>query len=250
MTKLAGVAGQRPTKRHQIFQISLMSALLDGIYDGEMTIEELLRRGDFGLGTFNALDGELLVLDGTCFQLNADGGAHTATIGQRTPFAVVTDFVPHIVAEISAPSSQDQVGALITSLAPSQNYLYAVRMTGDFQLVRMRTVARQERPYRPLVDVTRGEPVVELTDVSGVFVGFRTPLYERGIGVPGGHLHFIDDQRRRGGHVLDFVVRRATLELCLGTDLHLALPLSADFAAAHLDPVDLPAQIEATERHH
>jgi len=244
------VAGQRPSERHRVFQISLMSALLDGVYDGDLTIEELLRQGDFGLGTFNALDGELLVLDGTCYQLNADGGAHLASGDQRTPFAVVTTFVPHIVAEISAPASQDQVGALVSSLVPSQNYLYAVRMTGDFQLIRMRTVARQQRPYRPLVDVTRGEPVVELTDVGGAFVGFRTPLYERGIGVPGGHLHFIDDERRRGGHVLDFVVRRATLELCFGTDLHLALPLGAEFAAAHLDPADLPAQLEATEHHH
>ena len=90
---------------------------------------------------------------------------------------------------------------------------------------------------------------MEHTDVAGVVAGFRTPLYERGIGVPGGHVHFIDAERRRGGHVLDFLVERATIEVCMGTDLHLALPLDPDFESAHLAPPDLDGQVEQAERH-
>ena len=138
---------------------------------------------------------------------------------------------------------------LLTSLVPSQNYLYAVRVTGRFEVVRTRTVARQERPYRPLVEVTKGEPVHEVRDVSGVVAGFRTPLYERGIGVPGGHVHFVDADRGHGGHVLDFVVDRATVDVCVGSDLHLALPMTPEFAHAHLDAADLEGQIARTERH-
>ena len=67
-----------PSQRHDIFQVSVMTALLDGVYDGEMTIGELLTQRDFGLGTFDALDGELLVLDGAAHQLHADGGAQRA----------------------------------------------------------------------------------------------------------------------------------------------------------------------------
>ena len=74
-----------PSQRHDIFQVSVMSALLDGVYDGEMTIGELLTHGDFGLGTFDALDGELLVLDGEAHQLHADGGARRADPAIRTP---------------------------------------------------------------------------------------------------------------------------------------------------------------------
>jgi len=74
-------------------------------------------------------------------------------------------------------------------------------------------------------------------------------VYERGIGVPGGHVHFIDDDRGRGGHVLDFLVEQARIEVCVGTDLHLALPLGQDFAAAHLDPSDLESQVDQAERH-
>ncbi len=227
-----------------------MSALLDGVYDGEMTIEELLSHGDFGLGTFNALDGELLVLDGVAHQLTADGGARRAMPGQRTPFAVVTAFVPHVRFTPPRGASRAEIAALTIASVPSHNLLYGVRMSGRFERVLTRTVVRQSPPYRPLVEVTRGEPVVEHLDVEGFVAGFRTPAYEGGIGVPGGHVHFIDAQYRRGGHVLDFVAGEATVEICVGTDLHLSLPLTEAFARAHLDPADVEAQIEATERHH
>lgn len=238
-----------PSERHAIHQVSVMSALLDGVYDGDQTMGELLRHGDFGLGTFDALDGELLVLDGVAHRLRSDGAVTVAAATDRTPFAVITTFVAHARRDVSSPATRAEVVELLADVVPSQNYLYAVRIRGRFGVVRTRTVARQSRPYRPLVEVTAGEPVHEQRDVVGTVAGFRTPLYERGIGVPGGHVHFIDEALRRGGHVLDFVLQHGTIEVCIGTDLHLALPMTAAFAGAHLDPADLDAQVERTERH-
>ena len=236
--------------RHTVFQTSLMSALLDGVYDGEMTIGDLLEHGDFGLGTFNSLDGEMVVLDSVCYQLRGSGQASVADPGLCTPFAVVTHFVPTISQALPANLSRAGVAGIVGDLIPSENYLYAMRITGDFEWVRTRTAARQRKPYPPLRAATKNEPVIEFDDVSGIVAGFRTPLYELGIGVPGGHVHFIDDERRRGGHVLDYAIRRGTLELCLATDLHLALPLSKAFGRAHLSPDDLAAQVAQTENHH
>lgn len=237
------------TARHEVFQTSVMSALLDGVYDGEMTIGELLGHGDFGLGTFDALDGELLILDGVAHQLSADGGARRASPDQTTPFAVVTKFVTHQRLQPPTGATRAEVAALIGASVPSHNLLYGVRMTGHFERVTTRTVVRQERPYRPLVEVTRGEPVVEHVDVEGVVAGFRTPAYEGGIGVPGGHVHFIDTAQRRGGHVLDFLADQITVEVCIGTDLHLSLPMTDAFAHADLDHDDAEAEVEAAERH-
>jgi acetolactate decarboxylase len=230
-----------------VFQTSLMSALLDGVYDGELTVGELLTRGDFGLGTFNALDGEMIVLDGTCYRLRSDGSVHPAGSAEQTPFAVITRFVPEVSLPLPDGASREQVQELVESVTPSQNYLYAVRVTGRFESVTTRTVARQNPPYRPLVEVTKGESVQRFEDIDGVLAGFRTPLYERGIGVPGGHLHFVDVDRRRGGHVLDYRAAGGTFEVCIGTDLHLALPLTGAFQGAHLTPEDLGAQITAAE---
>jgi acetolactate decarboxylase len=236
-------------QRHQIFQTSVMSALLDGVYDGDLTIGELLTHGDFGLGTFDALDGELLILDGVAHQLTAEGDARIAALELKTPFAVVTTFVPHLQLTPPAGATRAEVAEQTVAVLPSHNLLYGVRMTGRFRSVTTRTVVRQTKPYRPLVEVTRGEPVVEHRDVDGVVAGFRTPAYEGGIGVAGGHVHFLDANRRRGGHVLDFVADEITVEVCVGTDLHLSLPMTESFTRADLDPDDVDAQIEAAERH-
>lgn len=76
-----------------LYQVSTIDALLEGLYDGELTIKELKEKGDTGLGTFNTLDGEMIVIDGEVYQIRADGLAYLADDTMRTPFAAVTGFV-------------------------------------------------------------------------------------------------------------------------------------------------------------
>ncbi|MDO4610335.1 acetolactate decarboxylase [Corynebacterium sp.] len=236
-----------PVLRHTFFQNSLMSALLDGIYDGEMSVGELLGHGNFGLGTFDGLDGEMIIIDGVCWQLRGDGSATRADMSQRSPYTVVTNFVPHITRETPKAMTRSEVTPFIDSLIPSQNYMYALRITGLFEEVRTRTVVKQEKPYRRMVESTGDDASVDFHDVRGVVAGFRTPIYEKGIGVPGCHVHFIDDDRTGGGHVLDFTLKEGLIEICPGTDLQLHLPLTREFSTADLAPEDLDAQIHATE---
>ena len=239
----------RPAIRHEVFQTSLMAALLDGIYDGDFTIGELLGHGSFGLGTFNGLDGEMIVVDGKAWQMRGDGTVTPASPDQVTPFAVVTNFVTNVSAEIPAHSTREQVSEIVDHLTLSPNYLYAIRITGTFDWVRTRTVVKQEKPYPRMVDATAGEPVLQFDDVNGVVAGFRTPIYEQGISVPGCHVHFIDDSQTKGGHVLDFQIARGEVELCIGTDLRLRLPSTEAFSGADLSPDDLGSELHATEQH-
>lgn len=236
-----------PQYRHTIFQNSLMSALLDGIYDGEMSIGELLSHGNFGIGTFNALDGEMIVLDGVCYQLRGDGSASVASFEQLSPFAVMTNFVPRITATPPRGLRRAELSAFVDSLLPSQNYMYAVRIAGHFDDVTVRTVTKQEQPYRPMVEAVNEDAELHFRDVTGVLGGFRTPLYEKGIGVPGCHTHFIDAEFSKGGHVLDFTLESGFVEVCPGTNLELHLPLTQDFGRADLSPDDLDSQIHQTE---
>jgi len=238
-----------PAGRHLVYQTSLMSALLDGIYDGDTTVATLLDHGDFGLGTFNALDGEMLILDGVCYRMRVDGTVAPAAPGDRSPFAVVTEFVPTVTIPVAGPATRDQAVALINETLQSANYLYAVRLTGEFEWVRVRAVQRQEKPYQPMSEAIRGEKTLAFGRTTGVVAGFRTPLYGQGIGVPGGHVHFIDADRQHGGHVLDFALNSGTIEICIGTDLHLELPLTPEFKNADLSPDNLADQIEQTENH-
>ncbi|MBK4140414.1 acetolactate decarboxylase [Corynebacterium macginleyi] len=233
--------------RHSIFQNSLMSALLDGIYDGEMTISELLAKGNFGIGTFNGLDGEMIILDGTCYQLRGDGSARVADLDQQTPYAVATNFVPRILVDAPRGLGRDELSAFIDEVEPSANYMYAVRITGRFSEVTTRTVVKQTKPYPPMTEAVGSDKELHFSNVEGVIGGFRTPVYERGISVPGCHVHFIDAARESGGHVLDYTVDEAKIELCPSSDLELRLPLTQEFGRANLAPEDLDKQLHTTE---
>ena len=233
--------------RHTIFQNSLMTALLDGIYDGELTIGDILGKGNFGLGTFDALDGEMLILDGVCHQLTSDGRARVADLDQRTPFTVVTNFVPRLRLDAPKAMVRSELSSFIDAAEPSHNFFTAVKITGRFKEVRVRTVTKQEKPYPPMSEAVSDDAEHVFTDVGGVIGGFRTPMYAKGIGVPGCHVHFIDDDHTRGGHVLDYTVDEAAVELCPGTDMELHLPVTAEFLGSHLSPEDLDEQLHSTE---
>lgn len=233
--------------RHTIFQNSLMTALLDGIYDGELTIGDILGKGNFGLGTFDALDGEMLILDGVCHQLTSDGKARVADLDQRTPFTVVTNFVPRLCLDAPKAMVRSELSSFIDAAEPSHNFFTAVKITGRFKEVRVRTVTKQEKPYPPMSEAVSADAEHTFSDVSGVIGGFRTPAYAKGIGVPGCHVHFINDEHTRGGHVLDYTVDEAVIELCPGTDMELHLPVTAEFLGGHLSPENLDEQLHTTE---
>ena len=164
----------------EIFQTSTMAALLDGVYEGNVSIRELLRHGDFGLGTFNSLDGEMLVLDGVCHQLRADGSATTAGLDELTPFAAVTWFRPDRTIEVPEPCDRAALKTLIDESLDNINLMVAVRVVGEFSAMRTRTVTRQPCPYRPFTEATHDQQEVTFTDVTGTLAGFRMPELSAG----------------------------------------------------------------------
>ena len=125
----------------EVFQYSTLEALLGGVYDGEVTIGELLAHGDFGLGTFNSLDGEMIILDGVCYQLRSDGTARVASDAEQTPFAAVTYFSPQTTSTVDTPTTYHQLDAIVSEQIPSPNLNYAIRIDGHFSTVTTRTVA-------------------------------------------------------------------------------------------------------------
>jgi acetolactate decarboxylase len=212
---------------HVLFQASTIGALLDGAYDGDLTFAELAEHGDLGLGTVNALDGEMIALDGEFLRADAGGAVHRVAAQERTPFAVVTWFEPTESVEVAAPLAHEDLLSRIDRLAPEASSC-AFRIDGRFELVRVRSVPRQSPPYRPLTEVVAGQSVFELRGVVGTMVGFRFPAYAEGIEVAGYHLHFVDDDRRRGGHVLDSRVAEATVRVDPSDDIHVELPPAVD----------------------
>lgn len=225
---------------HVLFQASTIGALLEGAYDGDLSFAELAEHGDLGLGTLNRLDGEMIALDGEFFRADVDGVVTPIAPEAKTPFAVVTRFEPEVDERIEGAMSHEGLLARLDALVPANASSCGIRLDGRFELVRARSVPAQSPPYRPLTEVVADQHVFELEDVTGTMLGFRFPAYAEGIEVGGYHLHFISEDRGRGGHVLDSRSAGLRARLDPSNDLHVELPPRIELA----DP-DLAAATHA-----
>ncbi len=230
------VVAPQPTEAEEIiFQYSTLGALLEGLYEGELRFDDLLGRGDLGLGTFQGVDGELVILDGEAYRIRVDGMVSVVAPETLTPFAVVTFFEPDLVFELSDIEDFGALGNAIDERLPSDNLLYALRVTGLYESLTTRSVPEQERPFPPLVDVVGDQTTFDLSGAVGTMVGFRLPAYIGELNATGYHFHFVDDARTRGGHVLQLGASTLRVEVDICQRLEMALPENEDFQLAPLE---------------
>jgi acetolactate decarboxylase len=229
--RLLGDAFSDSDSRRALYVSAPVNALVEGIYREDTRIADILARGDFGLGTFNDLDGEMMVLDGQVYQLRSDGWSYSVEAGTRTPFACVNFFRPDSEETIERPLDFAGLTDLLERLIPSPNLVYAIRIEGHFDYIRTRSVPRQAC-YRPLVEVTRQQPEYELEQVDGVMAGYWTPTFMQSLAVPGYHLHFITEDRTRGGHLLECRSRHMRIGLQHLPRIEVGLPITLDYLTA------------------
>ncbi|MDB6131061.1 MAG: Acetolactate decarboxylase [Verrucomicrobiales bacterium] len=215
------------TSRNTVTQFCTIDALMAGAYDGEMEVGNLTRHGDMGIGTFDKLDGEMVVLDRHVYQVKSDGKVYTPDATMTTPFAAVVNFSADQSFDLPAGMSYPEFEAFLDSKLPHTNVVCAFRFTGSFKAMKTRSVPAQTKPYRQLVEVSKTQPVFELNDRKGTLVGFRLPDFVKGINVVGYHTHFLTDDRKAGGHVLSFTMETGRLEIATSTRVELLLPKNA-----------------------
>lgn len=215
-------------------QASTITALLEGGYDGVVTCGELRAKGDFGIGTFDHLDGELVMLDGLIYQARADGKVVRAPDSMKVPFASVTRFHPHAARIVNAAPDYEALKKKLDALRAGDNAFYAVRVDGLFTSVRYRSVPAQVKPYPKLVDVAATQPVFERRAIRGTLVGFWCPEYAKTLNLPGYHLHFISEDRQSSGHLLDCAWQGGMADAEKISEFHLSLPRTPEFQALNL----------------
>lgn len=227
-------AGCASPSRNTVFQTSTIDALLAGGYDGDLSLRDLRRQGDFGIGTYDHLDGEMVLLDGEFHQVKDDGRVYSPDLAGKTPFAAVCQFQPEMHVALPEGSDMPAVEAWIDRMLENPNEFHAVRIDGYFTFMRTRSVPAQARPYPPLKEVAKTQPVFERENISGTIVGFRCPPYVAGVNVPGYHLHFISKDRSFGGHILAFELLTGRAQVDALDRFVLQLPATEDFADADL----------------
>ena len=229
-------------------QWSTIDALVTGHYDGEVSLAEMKRHGDFGLGTFEGADGEMVLLDGRVYQITSAGAVREPGDAVRSPFAAVA-FFKKTDFELTLPAglTLEQVQARVEASLPSRNVFYAVRVDGRFDEVRTRSVARQVKPYPPLAAVVRTQSLFTLAKTEGTLVGLRCPEFAKGMNVPGYHFHYLQSDRTAGGHVLGLVTGEGVrVRVAVLREWAVKLPQSAAFDALDLSG-DRSKELKAVE---
>ncbi len=227
--------GYAENREDIIFQTSTLNALLDGVYDGNMSIGKLKAHGGFGVGTFNNLDGEMIGLNGVFYQITSDGVVHIVPDLLRTPFAVVKFFEKDLSHRIHKPLNCTELKKILSSLMPTENIFYAIKIEGTFNYIQTRSVPAQTKPYPPLTDVIKHQPTFEFNNVNGTMVGFWLPDYLSDINSTGFHFHFLTADKTAGGHLLECETDKIRIDIDYSREIQISLPYTIEFNNADLN---------------
>lgn len=225
---IACAAGCSAKKYDTVMQVSTIDSLIVGNYDGYMPCSELLENGDFGLGTFHGLDGEMIVLEGKVYQVKADGNVYTPDLNTSSPFASLCSFQPEKTIAVKNGTDFKAIENIIDTAAPNKNLFCAVRIDGEFSSMETRSVPAQKKPYPPLSEIAKTQPKFKMSNIKGTIVGFRCPSFVKGINVPGYHLHFLSEDRTKGGHILSFETKNAECKIDICNAFYMVLPKDDD----------------------
>lgn len=223
-----------------LYQHGTLALLVPGLLTGAISMQSLLQHGDTGIGTGEGLDGELIILDGQPYQINGQGQIQTVAKTFTMPFADIhwahyqplgtlqnltsTQLYQHLTHQIQAP-----------------NVFYSVKIQGQFQQLKARSVNRSEPPYATLTQAAQAQHVFQAPQATGTLLSYYAPQLFHGAAVAGYHSHFLAADHSIGGHVLDFSLVSGQVEFQIFDTLQQHFPIDNsdymqhDFAADELD---------------
>ena len=233
-----------------IYQVSLLQGLAYGDYYGSITVEELKGHGDTGIGTFNRLNGELILADGEVYRAAGDGTIEAVSPQETIPFAIVTFLHGDLVKPLQEIPDYDALQKELDALVRQRgiNRFYMIRIDGRFRAVNVRSVHAQEEPYQPLAKVLEHDQTFfDHENIEGTLVGLYCPPYLSALNAVGWHMHFISKDKTAGGHVLGVNIEDAVLTWDDKDAFRLQLPQNPMFSGFDLT-VDQSADIAKIEK--
>lgn len=246
-TKVEKVAAKKNTE--EIYQVALLQSLTQGYYDGIITVGELKKHGDIGIGTFEGVNGEMIVLDGTVYQALGDGTVQKAAANETVPFSNVTFFDSDVKVDLSDVKNIDALKEKLNETVEEKgkNLFYFVKITGDFPKMNVRSEIKQEKPYKPLDKaLATDQREFNYENIKGTVVALYCPDYMDGLNTPGWHFHFISDDKTKGGHILELAFDKAQAEFDATAGFDMCLSDNAEFQKMELEK-DVSGAIKKVE---
>ena len=218
-----------------VYQVGTIGSLLAGVYEGDVSIDDLSNIGNFGLGTFDGANGEMLAFDNNFYRVDAHGNAHRVK-NMNTPFAVVTNFTATNLYELEEFENINALYRFIKTKFNSDNIIYALSIEGDFSSVYLRSEYQQPEGHKPLLQtISQVQQEYKLKNTKGTLVGFWFPKYMNNINVTGFHFHFLNDKASQGGHMIDMKLTNGVLKIMPIYDFKMHLIDTNRFRKTNLD---------------
>lgn len=212
-----------------------MGAIKDGYLNGNVDVGTLRKQGNFGLGGFESFSGEMLLLDGVVYRIPFNGVPEVAKDADRLTYAEFTQFHPTF-SDFETSISKMELLKKLSEKLDNPNQFYSIKITGTFIRIKYRTLVEQDPPYHKPICAKLIDHVFDKDNVQGTIIGFINPSFVKGgIDYPGSHLHFLSDDRRLGGHVYDFEISSATIEIGSHQVFIIHLPTAKSFANVNVD---------------
>jgi len=235
--------------KNSFYQVALLQSLMLGEFDGSISVTELKKHGDFGLGTFDKVNGEMIVLDGHVYQALSDGTVREAQDDYTIPFASVAFFENAKNIELPAIGCAAELKSVLDAVISKNcaNYFYLVKIPVRNARVSVRSVQKQKKPYRPLDRVINTDQAVfNYGSITGTVIGVYCPDYMSQLNAAGWHFHFLSEDKKSGGHLLEIALGKSTAMIAQVDSFEMDLPDSVSFKGLRLK-TDLEKAIKQVE---
>jgi acetolactate decarboxylase len=188
----------------------LSAPLLDffhGQFLGVDLLSNLKQNGDFGLGTFDYLDGEMIVKDGIVYQVKDDGKVYIPLDTEKAPYSQIVFFNSETTLKINKKLNNNNLNFFFDEHLPSLKHNYAIKVTGKFNQMEVRSVKKQTPPFTSIAEAIKSQSIFELGSIEGTLIGFRlSDDFLKGTDWNNYHHHFLSENKQQGGHVLSLQI--------------------------------------------
>ncbi len=251
-TQTGNTDTQTENDRETIYQVALLQSLTQGYYDGIIKVSELKKHGDIGIGTFEGVNGEMIVLDGKVYQALGDGTVQEADDNETIPFSNVTFFDKDGSVELSDINNINALKEKLNAMVEEKgkNLFYFIKINGTFNIMNVRSEIKQEKPYKSLDKALETDQrEFNYDNIDGTVVALYCPDYMGGLNTPGWHFHFVSDDKTKGGHMLDLKFDKATAEYDTTPSFEMCLTDNNVFQKMELakDVTDAIKKVETNE---
>jgi|FLOH01.1.fsa_nt_gi acetolactate decarboxylase len=235
LTLLSGSNDLKSHNQQVVYQVGTIGSLLAGVYEGDVSMNDLSNFGDFGLGTFDGANGEMIAFNNNFYRADAHGNANIVQ-NMHTPFAVVTNFSATNQYKLEEFENLNSLHGFIKTKFDSDNLIYAVLIEGNFSSVYLRSEYPQLEGHKPLLQtISQVQQEFRFENTKGTIVGFWFPKYMSNLNVAGFHFHFLNDKTSHGGHMIDMKLKSGVLKIMPIYDFKMHLIDTNRFRKTNLD---------------